>query len=99
MTQMELIETFKANDIQMTLDQLRVYEMHGIGLTVNIPFWKSVAELFDCDVAYLLNLRLTRKEQELIFENEFLRDENRRLTNDLNKTITDLETFLYGRKN
>lgn len=94
----ELIELFKSHDLEMNITHLNIYEQHGIGKEVNWSFWENVAEVFDCDLAYLLNLRLARKEQELINENEFLRDENQRLNNDLNNTITELEAFIYGRK-
>lgn len=94
----ELIELFESHDLEMSIAHLNIYEEHGIGKEVNWAFWENVAEVFDVDVAYLLNLRLARKEQELINENEFLRDENQRLNNDLNNTITELEAFIYGRK-
>lgn len=87
----ELIELFKSHDLEMSIAHLNVYEEHGIGKEVNWVFWENVAEVFDVDVAYLLNLRLARKEQELISENALLRDENQRLNKDLNNAFIELE--------
>lgn len=91
----ELIELFKSHNLEMSITHLNIYEQHGIGKEVNWVFWENVAEVFDVDVAYLLNLRLARKEQELISENELLRDENQRLTKDLNNAFIELEAVKW----
>lgn len=90
----ELIELFKSHDLEMNITHLNIYEQHGIGKEVNWAFWENVAEVFDCDLAYLLNLMLARKEQELISENELLRDENQRLTKDLNEELIIKDEFM-----
>lgn len=59
---------------------------------------KQLADYFGVDLGYLYGYQPINVIQELISENELLRDENRRLTKDLNNTITELEAFIYGRK-
>ncbi|EMG26283.1 helix-turn-helix domain-containing protein [Streptococcus parauberis] len=61
----ELIEALKANDIEMSITHLNIYEQHGIGKEVNWPFWENVAEVFDVDVAYLLNVSIFRRQADV----------------------------------
>ena len=61
----ELIELFKSHDIEMSIAHLNVYELHGIGKEVNWPFWENVAEVFDVDVAYLLNVSIFRRQADV----------------------------------
>ncbi len=61
----ELIELFKSHDIEMSIQHLNVYEEHGIGKEVNWVFWENVAEVFDVDVAYLLNVSIFRRQADV----------------------------------
>lgn len=61
----ELIEALKANDIEMSITHLNIYEQHGIGKEVNWVFWENVAEVFDVDVAYLLNVSIFRRQADV----------------------------------
>ncbi len=61
----ELIELFKSHDIEMSLTHLNIYEEHGIGKEVNWVFWENVAEVFDVDVAYLLNVSIFRRQADV----------------------------------
>ncbi|MBA2796592.1 XRE family transcriptional regulator [Streptococcus porcinus] len=61
----ELIEALKSNDIEMSITHLNIYEQHGIGKEVNWVFWENVAEVFDCDLAYLLNLSIFRRQADV----------------------------------
>lgn len=61
----ELIEALKSNDIEMSITHLNIYELHGIGKEVNWVFWENVAEVFDVDVAYLLNVSIFRRQADV----------------------------------
>lgn len=61
----ELIELFKSHDLEMSIPHLNIYEEHGIGKEVNWPFWENVAEVFDVDVAYLLNVSIFRRQADV----------------------------------
>lgn len=61
----ELIELFKSHDLEMSITHLNVYEEHGIGKEVNWSFWENVAEVFDVDVAYLLNVSIFRRQADV----------------------------------
>ena len=61
----ELIELFKSHDLEMSIPHLNVYEEHGIGKEVNWVFWENVAEVFDVDVAYLLNVSIFRRQADV----------------------------------
>ena len=61
----ELIELFKSHDLEMSITHLNIYEQHGIGKEVNWSFWENVAEVFDCDLAYLLNLSIFRRQADV----------------------------------
>ncbi|KYP17713.1 hypothetical protein [Streptococcus parauberis] len=61
----ELIELFKSHNLEMSIAHLNVYEEHGIGKEVNWVFWENVAEVFDVDVAYLLNVSIFRRQADI----------------------------------
>lgn len=61
----ELIELFKSHNLEMSIPHLNVYEQHGIGKEVNWAFWENVAEGFNVDVAYLLNLSIFRRQADV----------------------------------
>lgn len=49
----------------MSIAHLNVYEEHGVGKEVNWVFWENVAEVFDVDVAYLLNVSIFRRQSDV----------------------------------
>ncbi|WLR88553.1 XRE family transcriptional regulator [Streptococcus iniae] len=61
----ELIELFKSHNLEMSITHLNIYEEHGIGKEVNWVFWENVAEVFDVDVAYLLNVSIFRRQADV----------------------------------
>lgn len=61
----ELIELFKSHDLEMSITHLNIYESYGIGKEVNWVFWENVAEVFDVDVAYLLNVSIFRRQADV----------------------------------
>lgn len=65
LSEVELIELFKSHDLEMSIPHLNVYEEHGIGKEVNWVFWENVAEVFDVDVAYLLNVSIFRRQADV----------------------------------
>lgn len=65
---------------------------------INPESAKQLADYFEVDLGYLYGYKPINVIQDLISENELLRDENQRLNKDLNQTITDLEVFLHGKR-
>lgn len=61
----ELIELFKSHGLEMSITHLNIYEQHGIGKEINWAFWENVAEVFDVDVAYLLNVSIFRRQADV----------------------------------
>ncbi|WP_249629122.1 XRE family transcriptional regulator [Streptococcus uberis] len=96
----ELIELFKLHDIEMSIAHLNVYELHGIGKEVNWAFWENVAEVFDCDLAYLLNLSIFRRQADVeqqLLDYEDLQDEEK-LILELKNSVRSIDVLFRENK-
>ncbi|MFI3887610.1 helix-turn-helix domain-containing protein [Streptococcus parauberis] len=110
LTQEELSEALKVKGLYIAKQEINAYEIYQLRMH-NDAFWSRVANYFNVTLAYLMGDSKIPNEdyivdlQEVLNANfqlkkeiAILKDENRILTNDLNNTITELEVFIYGRK-
>lgn len=110
LTQEELSEALKVKGLYIAKQEINAYEIYQLRMH-NDAFWSRVANYFNVTLAYLMGDSKIPNEdyivdlQEVLNANfqlkkeiAILKDENRILTNDLNNTITELEEFIYGRK-
>lgn len=88
LTVMQFIEEIRQIAPTMTATQWIAYERRGI-VEYNDNFWQMIADFFHVDLGYLYVFQPEPVIRDLYAEIEFLRDENRRLTNELLEVLNE----------